>query len=159
MGTYTTAVKVRSLYPELNTATRLTDTQLDFYVAQAENHISAILAVRYGLPFATTPPLVETITTEYALIKVLDRFYTSETASKNDWRNIRKADLDKMLKSILDGDILLIDANNGVIAQRADIGSVASNTQTYTPTFSHLGDGYQKIDPDRLDDEIAALKP
>lgn len=159
MGTYTTAVKVRNLYPELSTATRLTDTQLDFYIAQAENHISAILAVRYGLPFTATPPLVETIATEYALIKVLDRFFTSETASKNDWRNIRKADLDKILKSILDGEILLIDANNSVIAQRIDVGSIASNTQTYTPTFSHLGDGQQRIDHDRLDDEMAALKP
>lgn len=158
MGLYTTSAKVRSLYPDLNDATKLTDTQIDFYIAQAENHISARVAQMYALPFSAVPPLLESMATEYSLIKVLDRYFTAETASKNDWRNIRKQDLDKILESVAVGETPLLTSSLATIAQRTDVGGVSSDTQTYAPTFNHLHYGEQKLDVDRQDDEESALK-
>jgi phage gp36-like protein len=152
MPDYTTVTKVTDLFPKISD-TNISSASIAFYIDQAEAEINGKIAVRYTLPFSLTPPLVETIATELSVIKILDRFFTSEAKSKNDWRDIRKKDLNGLLGGIAEGKITLINSANEIIGQRTDIQDIYSDTKDYTPTFSHLHYSLQEVDEDRLDSE------
>ena len=152
MATYTTVSKVTDAYPRIK-ETKVTSAEVAFYINQAEAEINGKIAGEYSLPFTATPPLIETVATELSIIKVLDRFFTSEHRSSSDWRNTRKNELDKLLDGISDGSISLVNSASAIIERQSDLHGISSNTSGYTPTFSHLGVEDQRIDPDRLDDE------
>lgn len=156
MGNYTTATKVRQLYPLLNDLISLTDGQIDFYISQAEAELNGRLASRYALPFSATPPLIEALSTEYALIKLMDRFYSSEEPKENAWKSARRRDLKTLLTDLAAGDMTLVNSAYEVIAQRTD-GGIASDTSIYTPTFTHIDATQELVDLDRVDDEEDAL--
>lgn len=156
MGAYTNADNVRKLYPALNELTSLTDTQIDFYVAQAEAEIDGRLAVRYALPFSAVPPLVEALSTEYALIKLMDRFYSAEAPAKNDWKEVRRRELRRTLTALASGTMALVTSTGAVIATATGAG-IESDTSDYTPTFSHVDPVLQRIDEDRIDAEEDAI--
>lgn len=157
MGDYTNPTSVRALFPKLDTVTALTDTQIDFYVQQAESELNARLARRFTLPFSSSPPLIGMLATEFTLIKLLDRFMTAEKASKNDWRMVRKADLMETLDGIVGGQIPLLTNSMVQIGTRVDAAGISSNTSGYAPTFNLLDESLQQVDADRLDDEEDAL--
>lgn len=157
MGDYTNPTSVRALFPKLDTVTALTDTQIDFYVQQAESELNARLARRFTLPFSSSPPLIGMLATEFTLIKILDRFMTAEKASKNDWRMVRKADLMETLDGIVGGQIPLLTNSMVQIGTRVDAAGISSNTSGYAPTFNLLDESLQQVDADRLDDEEDAL--
>ena len=152
MPDYTTVTKVTDLFPKIS-ETSITSASIAFYIDQAEAEINGKIIARYTLPFSLTPPLIETIATELSVIKILDRFFTSENRSKNDWRDTRKKDLNNILNGIMDGKISLVNSANEIIEQRSDLQDVYSDTMDYTPTFNHLLYSLQVIDEDRLDDE------
>ena len=156
MGDYTTATKVRQLYPALNDLSSLTDTQVEFFIDQAEAEVNGRLATRYALPFSTVPPLVETISTEYALLKLMDRFFSAEAPTKNDWKEVRRKELKELLAALADGSMVLVTTAGAIIASATGAG-IESDTSTHTPTFNHLDPAMQKIDEDRLDDEEDAI--
>lgn len=157
MGVYTTDKKVRDLFPRIDEVPSISEKQVVFFIDQAEPIINGKLAVRYDVPFDPVPPLIESLATEYALIKLLDRFFTQEKPSKSDWRAIRKKDLDQTLNGLADGSISLVNSAGELIVQRSDIGGISSDTSTYKPTFDHRSEEGQEVDPDRLRDEEDAL--
>lgn len=156
MGAYTNAENVRSLYPQLNELSSLTDGQIDFYVAQAEAEVNGYLATRYALPFSAVPPLVETVSTEYALIKLMDRFFSAEAPTENDWKEVRRKELKELLAALAEGRVVLVTTAGAIITTATGAG-IESDTSTHTPTFNHLDPAMQKIDEDRLDDEEDAI--
>jgi phage gp36-like protein len=156
MPDYTTVTKVTDLFPKISD-TGISSASIAFYIDQAEAEINGKIAGRYTLPFSLTPPLIETIATELSVIKILDRFFTSEARSKNDWRDTRKEDLNKLLDGIVEGKVTLVNSAKEIINQRSDIQDIYSDTKDYTPTFNHLHYSLEEIDEDRLDDEEDAL--
>lgn len=152
MGDYTNAIDLRKLFKKIDTA-NLNDNDLEFYITMAESVVKGKIAKRYDVTFSAVPPLIRYISAELSLIFVLNRFFTGETRSKNDWRDVRKQDNDKLLNDIADGKIALTDSSGNIIAQRTDNQGIESNTKDYTPTFSHLDVEDQKLDKDREDDE------
>ena len=153
MGVYTNNGKVRDLYPKIDQVKAITEKQVVFVIDQVEPIINGMLAPRYTVPFSPVPPLIESISTEYALIKLLDRFFTQEKPSKSDWRATRKKDLDKILNGLADGSISLVNSAGEMIPQRTDTGGISSSTSEYKPTFDHRDEIGQQVDPDRLKDE------
>lgn len=152
MGAYTDADNVRKLYPHINDLSSITDTQIDFYVDQAEAELNGYLAARYALPFSAVPPLVETLATEYAWVKLMDRMYSGEAPTKYDWKEVRRRELKELLNKLASGEIILVTTAGAAITSSAGVG-IASDTSDYTPTFNHLDPSMQEIDEDRLDDE------
>lgn len=150
MGTYTDATEIRKLYGEIDT-TGLVDNDVEFFIRTAENEITARLGAKYTLPFSSTPPVIKTIAQEKSFIKILDRFFTAETRSKNDWRDIRAADCNSLLGDIVDGKIPLLNSSLEVISTRTDLG-IQSNTSTYEPTMNELPQTLQQADSDKLED-------
>jgi phage gp36-like protein len=151
MGKYTNAINLRKLYKDIDT-TGLVDNDVEFFIKQKETIIDLKLAQRYTLPFSSTPPIIETIASECSFIGILDRYFTGETNSKNDWREVRATACNSILDALSDGSLTLVDSGGEIISQRTDIGGIQSNTSGYEPTFNRLNETLQREDPDRLDD-------
>jgi len=152
MGDYTSAIDIRKLYKKIDTA-GLTDNDIDFYIAMAEAEINGYISTKYTIPISPAPALLRDISSELSLIKILDRFFTAETSSKNEWRDIRKKDVMSIIEKISKGDMLLITSSGTIISPRTDTTEIYSNTKDYTPIFGHGHYGDEIVDIDRIDDE------
>lgn len=152
MGFYTTAIDIRKLYKKLDTS-GLVDNDLDFYVNLAEAEINGIIATKYSVPVSPAPELLRNVSAELSLTKILDRFFTAETHSRNDWRDTRKKEVMDLLNKIAKGDVLLITSSGDIISQRDDITEIYSDTEDYTPIFGHGHYADEEIDEDRVEDE------
>jgi len=157
MPSYTTVPKVLDLYPRVGSMTSITSSNIAFYIDQAENEVNGYLVNNYDLPFSATPPLVETISTEYSLIKILERFFTQGINSENKWVSERKEYVKNFLNQINSGTIALYTNSLQLIAYQGD-DTIYSNTMNYNPTFTMLDETLQQIDPDRLDAELDVLE-
>ncbi|QDP60253.1 MAG: hypothetical protein Unbinned834contig1000_19 [Prokaryotic dsDNA virus sp.] len=152
MATYTTVPKVYSLYPRVGSLTSVNSQAVDFYITQAENEVNGYLVNNYTLPFSSTPPIIESITTEYSLIKILERFFTQEVQSENSWVNKRLEKVFDFLNKINSGELGLYTSSMDLIVWNAG-DTIYSNTMEYNPTFTMLDETLQQIDSDRLKDE------
>jgi phage gp36-like protein len=137
--------------------TRITSATIISYMQWADNEIDSCLGSTYDVPFASgsVPAIITNLSTELTVIRLLDSFFTQQAPSKNDWRRIRKEELDRMLQQLADGEKVLIDSSGDVISQLT--GRFVTSTSAYTPTFNLLDAIEQEVDPDRLDDELEAL--
>jgi len=157
MPTYTTVPNVLSLYPRVGSLATVNSSSISFYIDQAENEINGYLANNYTLPFSASPPLVTTLSTEYSLVKILERFFTQEVGSTNAWVEERKKYIVDTLSKINDGTIGLV-TNSGELIVYNSGDTIFSNTMNYTPTFTMLDETLQQIDSDRLEDEYDDVK-
>jgi len=157
MATYTTVPKVYSLYPRVGSLSSVNSQAVDFYINQAENEINGYLVNNYTLPFSSTPPIIESISTEYALIKILERFFTQEVQSENSWVAKRTDKVFDFLNKINSGELGLYTSSMDLITWNAG-DTIFSNTMEYNPTFTMLDETLQQIDSDRLQDEYDAYQ-
>ena len=157
MPTYTTVPNVLSLYPRVGSLASVNSASIAFYIDQAENEINGYLANNYTLPFSSSPPMITTLSTEYSLVKILERFFTQEVGSTNAWVEERKKYIVDTLSKINDGTLGLVTSSGELIVYNAG-DTIFSNTMNYTPTFTMLDETLQQIDSDRLEDEYDDVK-
>ena len=153
MGNYTSAEDVRRLYKPIDT-TNLNDNDIDYFILKAEAEIDGKIALKYTVPISPAPSLLRIAAGELALVYILERFFTSETGSSNEWAAERKKDIKELIDMIASGEVLLVDANGNTIAQTG--GTIQSNTSIYNPIFTLRNPIEDEVDPDLLDDEDSA---
>ncbi len=156
MPTYTTVENVYDLYPRVGSLSTITSSQIAFYIDQAENEVNGHLVNGYTLPFSSTPPIIRTLSTEYSLVKILQRFFTQEVGSDNAYVAQRLDAVKEYLTQINSGDIGLYNSSLELIPYNAG-DTIFSNTMNFNPTFTMLDESLQQIDSDRLDDELDAV--
>ena len=156
MPTYTTVPNVLSLYPRVGSLSSVTSSSIAFYIDQAENEVNGYLSNNYTLPFSSSPPLVTTISTEYALVKILERFFTQELGSKNDWVYERKNYIVDILDKLNSGEVGLVTSSGELITYNSG-DTIFSNTMNFNPSFNMLDETIQQIDSDRLEEEYDAV--
>jgi len=156
MPRYTTVDNVYDLYPRVGSLSTVTSSQISFFIDQAENEINGHLVNGYTLPFSSTPPIIESLSTEYSLVKILQRFFTQEVGSENSWVAQRAESVIDYLTKINSGDIGLFTSSLELIPYNSG-DTIFSNTMNYNPTFTMLNPSLQQIDSDRLDDELDAV--
>ena len=152
MPSYTTVNKVYDLYPRVGSMSTINSASISFYIDQAENEVNGYLINNYTLPFSSTPPLIETISTEYSLVKILERFFTQELGSDNSWVKERKDYIKENLRLLNEGTIGIYNSSMELIAYKSG-DEIYSNTMNYIPAFNVLNPTLQQIDGDRLEDE------
>tara|TARA_Y100001972_G_C7578579_1_gene290245 strand:+ start:225 stop:725 length:501 start_codon:yes stop_codon:yes gene_type:complete len=157
MPSYTTVENVLDLYPRVGSLSTVSSSNISFYIDQAENEINGHLINGYTLPFSSTPPIVRTLSTEYSLVKILQRFFTQEVGSTNVYVQQRLDDVKDYLQKINTGDIGLYTSSLELIPYNPG-DTIFSNTMNYDPTFTMIDETYQVIDSDRMDDELDAVK-
>jgi phage gp36-like protein len=146
---YTTAVKVRAVAIKI-TSTVLNDAAVGAFITNADAIINGKISARYSLPLATTPPLIETISTYVTAHLCLQALYTRDNSNTNDWVKEYKVYYD-MLDQIMDGTIKLIDSTGGEYGL-ISTGTMKSSTQNYHTTFD-MGDVEdQVVDADLITD-------
>tara|TARA_R100000005_G_C4963373_1_gene179160 strand:- start:512 stop:1012 length:501 start_codon:yes stop_codon:yes gene_type:complete len=156
MPNYSTVEKVLDLYPRVGSLSTVTSANIAFYIDQAENEINGHLVNGYTLPFSSTPPIIESLSTEYGLVKILQRFFTQEVGSDNAYVASRLESVMDYLTKINSGDIGLFTSSLELIPFNSG-DTIFSNTMEYNPTFTMLNPTLQQIDSDRLDDELDAV--
>jgi len=156
MPNYSTVEKVLDLYPRVGSLSTVTSANIAFYIDQAENEINGHLVNGYTLPFSSTPPIIESLSTEYGLVKILQRFFTQEVGSDNAYVASRLESVMDYLTKINSGDIGLFTSSLELIPYNSG-DTIFSNTMNYNPTFTMLNPSLQQIDSDRLDDELDAV--
>ena len=97
-------------------------------------------------------PLVTTLSTEYAMVKILERFFTQEVGSENKWVMERKEYVFNYLNKLNNGEVGLYNSSMELLVYNAG-DTIFSNTMNYNPTFTMLDETLQQIDSDRLQDE------
>ena len=152
MPSYSTVGNIYSLYPRVGSMTTINSASVSFYLDQAENEINGYLINNYTMPFSSTPPVIGTLTTEYGLVKILERFFTQELGSENAWVTERKNYILEYLGKLNTGEVGLFDNSMQIITWNAG-DTILSNTMNYNPAFNVLNEVYQQMDGDRLQDE------
>mgnify|MGYP003151208534 CR=1 FL=1 len=152
MAMYTTVPNVYSLYPRVGSLSSVNSSAVSFYIDQAEAEINGYLVNNYTLPFSSSMPLVTTLSTEYAMVKILERFFTQEVGSENKWVMERKEYVFNYLNKLNNGEVGLYNSSMELLVYNAG-DTIFSNTMNYNPTFTMLDETLQQIDSDRLQDE------
>ena len=157
MPSYTTVANVQDLYPRVGSLSSINSASIAFYIDQAENEINGYLANNYTLPFSASPPMITTLSTEYSLVKILERFFTQEVGSQNAWVAERKKYIIDTLNKLNEGTLGLVTSSGELLGYNSG-DTIFSNTMEYDPTFTMLDETLQQIDSDRLEDEYDAVK-
>ena len=157
MPSYTTVANVQDLYPRVGSLSSVNSASIAFYIDQAENEINGYLANNYTLPFSASPPMITTLSTEYSLVKILERFFTQEVGSQNAWVAERKKYIIDTLNKLNEGTLGLVTSSGELLVYNSG-DTIFSNTMEYDPTFTLLDETLQQIDSDRLEDEYDAVK-
>jgi len=157
MPSYTTVANVQDLYPRVGSLSSVNSASIAFYIDQAENEINGYLANNYTLPFSASPPMITTLSTEYSLVKILERFFTQEVGSQNAWVAERKKYIIDTLNKLNEGTLGLVTSSGELLVYNSG-DTIFSNTMEYDPTFTMLDETLQQIDSDRLEDEYDAVK-
>jgi len=143
---YSTAAKVREL---LQGVLASNDTMIGNMITRADSIIDSKVGLKYSVPFATTPPVIETISTELAAYFVMRTLFTQDSQNKNEWITTFKECI-KQLDMIAEGSMAVLDSAGAQLAFSGD--PVTSDTKDYAPVFNMDEIENQGIDPDLTDD-------
>lgn len=149
---YTTVLLCYETLPDLRSATNVESKVVYAHAGRAQAIVNAKVVRRYNLPFALTPPLIESITTDLTIYSVLAKTaIIANTTEDGSWPKAYKESMD-LLGAIANGSMMLVDSAGAVIAQRTDQMLARSSSETYVPTFSELPPEQAVIDSDKIDD-------
>lgn len=154
---YLTVSGVRAMYAEIDrlvTTGKRSTVQVAEWIARSENLINGKLAARYAVPFATTPPLVETMAWEFfEYFWQKDMHTPTATGDEVNWADVRFKRWLKMLDDIAAGKMPLVDESGNVISPSARLlGVLRSNHQECDQVFT-MDEGWDQSVPSDYADE------
>jgi phage gp36-like protein len=153
---YTTVARIYEHDPMVGSVTDITSAVIaDVFIADAEAEVDSALGRFYTLPISVagvTFPLLTAISTDLTLYALLSqRIFTQEQLKDSTWPD-RFKEARTLLDQLASGARLLIDSSGQLLADRADIAEVWSNTMDYVPTMSELDPEYSSIDSEKSED-------
>lgn len=146
---YTTATKTRELLTGVNTSI-MSDVDVAKHIARADSVIDAKLAGIYSVPFETTPPVIETISTYLSAYYVGITLFTRDRGNENKWIDKLKEEAVELLKAVIEGSLIVVNSSGGELTRTTS--GVKSNTKDYTPIFDVDDIENSAVDADRLSD-------
>lgn len=156
---YTTDDKVRYYLNASGQAGIGTDVigtlAVSYAIQNAENIINFKLSKRYDVPFASVPPMIETIATKVAAWESMRSLYSGEIPSsiaelKEEY--IRNMDFLEAIR-VDDLDLPLgTSAGGGIVMDKGSTTKFWSSTQGYVPTMNVDDELNWRTDPNRLND-------
>jgi phage gp36-like protein len=150
---YSDAAAVRELVIGID-STVMSDADVLLHIAKADALINSFVGAVYALPFATTPPLVASLSAEITAYYVMRTQFTRDAINSSEYlKEFEKAM--KILEDIRDGKLLLFNASNVELGKSGNI--IKSNNQDYNPTFDMADTLDQNVDA-RLIKDIATAR-
>jgi phage gp36-like protein len=151
---YTNAEVVFASFPELGSASNMTDEHVVAMAGMVEARINAKLRGRYDLPFTSEFPVLRSIATDMTIYRLLMRTMTGKALSDSPWPERWKEAMED-LESLCAGSMSLVDSAGDALAVDTTRAKINSTTFSYAPTTSELDPGAWPIDGDKVDDEVA----
>lgn len=156
-GYYCTPTDLRNMYKKLETS-GLTNTEINEFIADADQEINLILSNRYSVPFATgansLPSMVGVISKNLSLCNIVERQVSQGTGDVPEWITAKRERMEKYLEGLAVGSYTLVTSAGDAISVAKEISiSPWSNTQDMTPIFSLLATEEAVVDPDLIDEE------
>mgnify|MGYP001562870916 CR=1 FL=1 len=152
---YSSVADMYRAYPKIHTV-GLTSEELIVFIERADSLIDGYLAQRYTVPFAATPaltpPLIRTISTDLAMMDIVDRWPNTP-----DWIIRRIERSQEILKMIAEGAMVVVGVDGTLTDVRIDIGVIRTNVDDagYVPTFGVEPSLSETVDPQRAQQEAA----
>lgn len=123
------------------------------FIGDADAEIHSRLAGQFSLPFNTTnPPPIITVISRYlgaanAMIILPETLHITQERLKG-----LQTKAEELLTDIIAGKREVLDVNGTIIVRLSD-NDMKSNTEDYSPTFTHGDEMGMKTDPNRIEDE------
>lgn len=150
MADYTSVEQVQNTLPKaVQSSTQVDSSAISHFIDQAESIVNGTIGGVYSVPVSGSPPMLQTISTDLAIYRLLRRQFTQDQRNTSDWVEQFKAAKED-LKDIAEGKLTLVDSAGDIITVGG--AGVWSNTMDYTPTMDEDSFTRHHIDPDKLDD-------
>jgi len=153
MSTYTTVSIVLDQATKVASASNISSAEVSRQIERVESIVNAKLGNLYTVPFTSgnVPPIIETITADLAMHRILRTTAFKTSGSKKDWMDLFK-ESDEMLGMIASGEMALPNSAGAIIQQVTNVLKIGSNTKNYKPTFDMRDPVKWHVDPDRIED-------
>jgi phage gp36-like protein len=152
-ASYSTVSACFVTLPELGSITTLTSAHVADAIGHAQAYVNARLAKTYALPFSQDIDVLQTLTTDLAIYRLLTRrLYTAERLQTSPWPDRYKEAI-TMLDAIAAGEMPLVGSGGVIVGGRSDVTEVWSTTKDRVPTFWEGPTGDHSQDAEKLEHE------
>lgn len=150
---YTSVEKVLVLNASVGSVTTINSAVISSVAGQAEALVDAKLARLYTVPVAGRPPLLESISSDLTLYRLMSRrMLSGESANDSPWPDRYKEAME-LLDQLADGSLTLVSSAGALIpATPGASGMPYSNNMNYQATFTEDDMENQVVDPSKLED-------
>lgn len=152
---YSTRLQLKTIFPSIDEF-GLDNTAVTAFITRADNVINGKLSQLYTTPFSVTPPIVNDLSKNLALVYILQRHYTQQIPNESKWIETLREEVFDTLQELQEGVMTIVSSDGTILDQRTDRQRLLSTTIDYNPIFDMRDSVYQNVDPDRLDAEDAA---
>ena len=150
---YTTVERCFDALPDLMQDTNLTSAHMVIFIEDAEADMNARLRSKYAVPVAGDVPLLQALSTDCSIYRVLSRrIFTQERLENSVWPD-RFKECMETVTAIAKGEITLVDSAGNIIDPDTTAQSFQSTTKGSHQTFWEGGDFEQVKDRDKIEDE------
>lgn len=152
---YCTVKNIQDIYPQIDKY-NMSEPEFENFISKADNFINAKLGATYVVPFTavpSTPPLINNISAELALVYVFTRHYTQEKRNTSEWVKDRKKEVMQLLKDIVDEKLTIVTSDGAVVTEDETRMEIVSTTKDFKPVFDMRDEEYWRVDPDEIDFE------
>jgi len=157
MADYGTVEGVFVLFPKVGSVATVTSAVVSNYLGRAESRINLRIAHLHTIPVTCAPPALGDLSETLTMAMILRRFYTQEKENVSEWVDAWFKEVNEELKLIATGSASLVCSGGGGFIQPNNLTpGPFSNTMAFKPTFDNRGFIFQRLDPERIDEENAA---
>jgi len=147
---YTTVSNVLLTVPAIGSMSNMTSSAIATFIGYSDAEINARLSGSYTVPVSGTVPVLEVISTDMTVERILSRrAFTGEKANRSDWVD-RFKQARELLDTIAQGKTSLLYEDGSRVSEAANSGPWSSTTG-YTPTFDVDAMDNSVVDPARID--------
>jgi phage gp36-like protein len=121
----------------MGSVTAISSAHVANAIGAEQARIDGMLGGRYQTPFIPTPPVIEMIAGDLAILRLVDTrvLLLQQTRAATDWTAPWRHSFD-LLQSLATGEINLITDSGTIIPPLSSVvGELWSSTMTSTPTF------------------------
>jgi phage gp36-like protein len=148
---YTSVPTLKQLYPMVNSVTTVTSADMFLFIQQADSIVNGKIGKQYTVPVSPTPPLLETLSTDLAMYRLLAlRFFTQKQMNDSVWPDRFKETM-ALLDQIADGELALVNSAGTIVDAPEGDAAFQTNNLNYNHTFTEDIQERSWVDADKID--------
>ncbi len=152
MADYTSVLLLKQMVPSVGSVTSITSADIALFIRNAESIVNAKISKSYAVPISPAPPLLETISTDISLYRLLAlRMFTQAQMNESVWPDKFKESMET-LDDIAAGKTALVNRAGTLVDAAVGETAFRSSTLDYDQTMTEDNPVLSVIDPEKLTD-------